>query len=89
MDDEMKVFAKYMMSRALASGKGLNITRYMIILCTLSRGTSLLQYMLEQEGLTKAEIDTAMLAMKGADDEIRQEFDEFRQAKKNWQARGR
>ena len=89
VDDEMKVFAKYLMNRALVSGiDGLNITRYMAILASLSRGTSLLHFVLEEEGLTKKDIEIAMLAMKESDNEIRNDFEEFKQEKKRSEVGG-
>ena len=76
IDDEMRAFAKYMMTRAVASGP-LSAKRYIIILASLSRGVSMIQYMLEQEGLSKAQIDLALLAMKATDQEIRDGLDQF------------
>jgi hypothetical protein len=76
IDDEMRAFARYMMTRAV-TGK-LSAKRYMIILVSLSRGMSMLQYMLEQEGLKKSDIELALMAMKATDEEIRESLDQFK-----------
>ena len=65
IDEEMRAFAKYMMTRAVA-GK-LSAKRYIIILASLSRGISMLEYMLEQEGIRKSDIELALMAMKATD----------------------
>ena len=77
IDEEMEAFAEYMMRRAIVDG-GPTPKRYMIILVTLSRGMSLVQYMLEQEGLSKAEIDLALMAMKATNEHIREGFDQLK-----------
>ena len=52
INEEMKLFANYMMTRALANGGEL-AEHYMIMLTTLTRGVSLLELMLEEEGLAR------------------------------------
>ena len=42
----------------------------MIILASLNRGMSMVEYMLEQEGLRKSDIQLALMAMKATDEEI-------------------
>ena len=76
IDEEMRAFAKYMMTRAVAGGP-LSAKRYMIILASLSRGMSMVEYMLEQEGIRKSDIQLALMAMKATDEEIREGFEEL------------
>ena len=74
IDEEMKLFASYMMTRALANGGSL-AEHYMIMLTTLTRGVSLLELMLEEEGLSKKHIEIAKLAMKHTNDKVRLEYE--------------
>ena len=71
IDNEMKIFARYMMSRAVANGEGPSPRRYMVMLSALSRGMALLEFMLEEEGMRREEIDIALMAMKGTDQAVR------------------
>jgi hypothetical protein len=77
IDDEMDAFAKYMMSRAVAGGP-LSPKRYIIILASLSRGISMLEYLLEDEGINKTDIKLALMAMKATDYEIREELEQLK-----------
>ena len=77
IDEEMRAFAQYMMTRAVVDG-GPTAKRYMIILATLSRGMSLVQFMLEQEGLSKSDIDLALIAMKATNEQIREGFEQLK-----------
>ena len=74
IDEEMKLFANYMMTRALANDGEL-AEHYMIMLTTLTRGVSLLELMLEEEGLSKHHIELALSAMKHTNDKLRVEYE--------------
>ena len=75
LDEEMRTFAKYMTGRATATAEGPSVRRYMVMLTALSRGMALLEYMLEEEGMSKAAIGAALGAMKNSNERTRQELE--------------
>ena len=78
INEEMKLFASYMMTRALAN-EGELAEHYMIMLTTLTRGVSLLELMLEEEDLSKKHIEMAKVAMKHTNDKVRVEYERINQ----------
>jgi predicted outer membrane protein len=77
IDEEMKLFASYMMTRAMANEDSL-AEHYMIMLTTLTRGVSLVEMMLEEEGLSKTEIETAKLAMDRSNNKVREGYEQLK-----------
>ena len=78
MDAEKMLMASYLLKRAVANG-GPSIKQYMIMLSAFSRGIHFLKCMLEEEGMTKRDLDAAIEVIAQVDEHAREDYEKFKQ----------